>query len=127
MKKVILLIMGVVFLVSCKSSTENSENSKAPHEIRLHKGMFSYVAESESVYFTECGQESAVSMKVLKDLDFSELFTAYKKIQTDNAVDFVYVEFNGYVYDKKQDSDSDDRKTIAITEFLKFNKKKKCN
>ncbi|MDY8138012.1 hypothetical protein [Aquimarina sp. 2201CG5-10] len=124
MKKVLLLITGIVFLVSCKSKTETSEST---NEIRLFKGMFSYVAESESVYFTECGQPSTVSMAVLKENDFSSLFDAYKKRQTDNAVDFVYVEFKGFISDKKIISEVDDMGTISVTEFLKMKKRKKCN
>ena len=117
----------MVFLVSCKSSTENTDTSDDPKKIRQYKGMFSYVAESQSVYFTECNRASAVTMTVLKDLDFSELFEEYKKVQTENAVDFVYVEFNGYIYGKSDTAESEDMDIIAVTEFQKLQKKKKCN
>ena len=118
------LFMGVVFIISCNSSTSDQE--KAPNEVRLYKGMFSYVAASKEVYFTECGQESTVSMKVLKEYDFASLFTAYQKVQTDNEVDFVYVEFEGYQPDHEKETE-DERIEIAISTFKKLKKKRKCN
>lgn len=124
MKNLIFLFMGVVFIISCNSST--SDQKKAPNEVRLYKGMFSYVSSSKEVYFTECGQESTVSMRVLKEFDYPTLFAAYEKVQTDNEVDFVYVEFEGYQPNHEKETE-DERIEIAISEFKKLKKKRKCN
>ena len=58
---------------------------------------------------------------------FNSLFDAYKKVQSDNVLDYAYVEFNGYITDKTVSSEMDDMRTIRISEFLNIDKNKSCN
>ena len=93
---------------------------------RLFKGMFSYVANTDEVAFTECNQEFAISMTFIRERGFNSLFDAYKKVQSESIIDFAYVEFNGYIGDKKVATEMDDMKTIVITKFLTLDKNKSC-
>ena len=93
---------------------------------RLFKGMFTYVANTNEVAFTECNQEFAISMTFIRDKGFNSLFDAYKKVQSESTLDFAYVEFIGYIGDKKVATEMDDMKTIVITKFLTLDEDKSC-
>jgi hypothetical protein len=134
--KFVLPLVLVTLVFSCKEPKEKEklqEESnietieKKQNEERLFKGMFSYVAKTDEVAFSECNQELTISVALLKDMDFNSLFNAYKKVQEDNVLDFAYVEFKGYVTDKLVPSEMDDKKTIRVTKFLKIDKNKSCN
>ena len=124
-----LPLVIIAFVFGCKEEkTQNDKNVVIKHkEERLYKGMFTYVAKTDEVAFTECNQEFTISVALLKDNDFNSLFEAYKKIQANTVLDFAYVEFKGYITDKVVASEMDDMKTIRVTKFLKIDKNKSCN
>lgn len=93
---------------------------------RSFKGMFSFVANTNEVAFYECDQEYTISMTFIRDKGFNSLFEEYKKVQSDSTLDFAYVEFIGYIADKKVATEMDDMKTIVITKFLTLDKDKSC-
>ncbi len=124
--------MAIVF--SCKETKEKVQEDtnietieKKQNEERLYKGMFSYVAKTDELAFSECNQELTISVALLKDSDFNSLFDAYKKVQEDNVLDFAYIEFKGYITDTLVASEMDDMKTIRVTKFLKIDKNKSCD
>jgi hypothetical protein len=132
--KFVLPLVLVALVFSCKETKEKVQEEtnietieKKQNEERLYKGMFSYVAKTDEVAFSECNQELTISVALLKDSDFNSLFNAYKKVQEDNVLDFAYIEFRGYVTDKLVPSEMDDMKTIRVTKFLKIDKNKSCN
>jgi hypothetical protein len=141
MKKIVLLVLVVSIINSCKekvhkeTNTDNMEKTsneknvvrKKHKDERLFKGMFSYVAKTNEIAFYECNQEVTISVIPLKQGDFNILFEAYKKVQEDKILDFAYVEFNGYKTDKLVASEMEDMKTIRITKFLRIDKNKSCD
>ncbi len=140
MKKIVLLVLVVSIINSCKEKVHEETNTdkmeKTPIEKnvtqknqdeRLFKGMFSYVAKTNEIAFYECNQEVTISVIPLKQGDFNILFEAYKKVQEDKILDFAYVEFNGYKTDKLVASEMEDMKTIRITKFLRIDKNKSCD
>ncbi len=132
--KFILPLVLVAIVFSCKETKEKVQEDtnietieKKQNEERLYKGMFSYVAKTDELAFSECNQELTISVALLKDSDFNSLFDAYKKVQEDNVLDFAYIEFKGYITDTLVASEMDDMKTIRVTKFLKIDKNKSCD
>ena len=141
MNRIILILLTISFFSSCKQKEANQEKTddvqntstkktvtvEKHKDKKLFKGMFSYIAKTDEVAFTECNQEFAISLVPLRDDDFNSLFDVYKKVQSDNVLDYAYVEFNGYITDKTVSSEMDDMRTIRISEFLNIDKNKSCN
>ena len=141
MKRIHLIILAITIFYSCQQKANNQQNTGDAEIVsteeaaivdkhkdeRLYIGMFSYVAQTGEMAFTECNQEFSISVVPLNDSDFISLFDAYKIVQADNILDYAYVEFKGYITDQKVSSETDDMRTIRISEFLKLDKNKSCD
>lgn len=119
-KYAILFISAALLLVSCNNTTSKKKESKH------YKGMFSYVATTNEVNFTECGQQFVIAKGITKNKEFKKLFKEYSKVKTENVLDYAYVEFEGYISEEKTNTEMDDLKTVVVTKFLKLDKNKIC-